>query len=96
MLGYLRILWSYGRSNASKTPEESCLFLANQHLKCRVVKQLELYMCARIPIPLSLDKLHCIIIFMPCIHASHDHANSFAIVVRVASVVCCSDFLLTG
>jgi hypothetical protein len=39
-------------------------------------------MCAGIPIPLNLDKLHCIIFAMPCI-PSHDHADSFAIVVSV-------------
>jgi hypothetical protein len=46
-------------------------------------------MCVGIRIPLNLDKLHCIIIAMTCIHASHDHADSFAVVVSVASVVCC-------
>jgi hypothetical protein len=40
-------------------------------------------MCARISIPLNLDKLHCIIIAMSCIHASHDHADSFIVVVSV-------------
>jgi hypothetical protein len=39
--------------------------------------------CVGILIPLNFDKLHCIIIAMPCIHASHDHADSFAIVVSV-------------
>jgi hypothetical protein len=34
------------------------------------------------PIPLNLDKLHCIIIAMPCM-PSHDHANSFSVVVSV-------------
>jgi hypothetical protein len=63
-----------------------CLCHANQHLKYRVVKQLEPYMCIGISIPLNLDKLHCIIIDMPCMH-SHDHADSFSIVVSVASVV---------
>jgi hypothetical protein len=52
--------------------------------------------CVGIPIPLNLDKLHCIIIAMSCIHASHDHADSFAVVVSVASVVCCSILLLLG
>jgi hypothetical protein len=47
-------------------------------------------------IPLNLDKLHCIIFAMSCIHASHDHADSFAVVVSVASVVCCSVLLLLG
>jgi hypothetical protein len=49
-----------------------------------------------ISIPLNLDKLHCIIIAMSCIHTSHDHADSFVVVVSVASVVCCSDLLLLG
>jgi undecaprenyl pyrophosphate phosphatase UppP len=40
----------------------------------------------RNPIPLNLDKLHCIIIAMSCMH-SHDHADSFYVVVSVASVV---------
>jgi hypothetical protein len=53
-------------------------------------------MCVGIPILLNLDMLHCIIIAMSCIHASHGHADSFAVVVSVASVVCCSDLLLTG
>jgi hypothetical protein len=39
--------------------------------------------CVGIPIPLNLDKLHCIIIAMSCIHASHDHADYFAVVVSV-------------
>jgi hypothetical protein len=72
-----------------------CLCHANQHLNCHVVKQLEPYMCDGIPIPLNLHKLHCIIIAMPCMH-SYDHADSFAVVVSVASVVCCSVFLLLG
>jgi hypothetical protein len=40
-------------------------------------------MCAGISILLNLDKLHCIIIAMSCIHASHDHADSFTVVVSV-------------
>jgi hypothetical protein len=71
------------------------VFHANQHLNCRVVKQLEPYMCTGIPIPLNLDKLHCIIIAMSCMH-SHAHADSFAVVVSIASVICCSDLLLLG
>jgi hypothetical protein len=39
--------------------------------------------CVGISIPLNLDKLHCIIIAMSCIHASYDHADSFAVVVSV-------------
>jgi hypothetical protein len=54
----------------------------NQHLNCRVVNQLELYACVRILIPFNLDKLHCIIIAIPCMH-SNDHADSFALVVSV-------------
>jgi hypothetical protein len=42
---------------------------------------------------LILHKLHCIIIVMPCMLA-YDHADSFAIVVSIASVVYCSDLLL--
>jgi hypothetical protein len=38
--------------------------------------------CVGIPIPFNLDKLHCIIIAMPCMH-SNDHADSFALVVSV-------------
>jgi hypothetical protein len=38
--------------------------------------------CIGIPIPLNLDKLHCIIIDMSCMH-SHDHADSFSVVVSV-------------
>jgi hypothetical protein len=52
-------------------------------------------MCAGIPIPLNLDKLHRIIIAMSCM-PSHDHADSFSVVVSVASVVCCSALLLLG
>jgi hypothetical protein len=52
-------------------------------------------MCVGILIPLNLDKLHCIIIAMSCM-PSHDHADSFAVVVSVASVVCYSDLLLLG
>jgi hypothetical protein len=52
-------------------------------------------MCVGIPIPLNLHKLHCIIVAMSCM-PSHDHADSFAIVVSVASVVCCSALLLLG
>jgi hypothetical protein len=63
---------------------------------CRVVKSLEPYVCVRIPIPLNLVRLHCIIITMSCMHASHAHADSFTVVVSVASVVCCSDLLLRG
>jgi hypothetical protein len=73
-----------------------CLCHVNQHLNCRIVKQLEPYMCVEIPIPLNFDKLHCIIITMPCIPASHDHADSFAVIVSVASVVCCSTLILLG
>jgi hypothetical protein len=47
-----------------------------------LVKQFEPYMCVGIPIPLNLNKLHCIIIAMPCMH-SHDHADSFAVIVSV-------------
>jgi hypothetical protein len=52
-------------------------------------------MCVGIPIPLNLDKLHCTIIAMSCMH-SHEHVVSFSVVVNVASVVCCSDLLLLG
>jgi hypothetical protein len=52
-------------------------------------------MCVGIPIPFKFDKLHCIIIAMSCMFA-YDHAESFAVVVSVASVVCCSDLLLSG
>jgi hypothetical protein len=52
-------------------------------------------MCVGIPIPLNLYKLHCIIIAKSCM-LSHDHADSFTVVVSVASVVCCSDLLLPG
>jgi hypothetical protein len=52
-------------------------------------------MCVGIPIPLNLDKMHCIIIAMSCMLA-YDHADSFAVVVSVAFVVCCSDLLLPG
>jgi hypothetical protein len=51
-------------------------------------------MCVGILIPLNLAKLHYIIIAMSCIHASHDHADSFLVVVSFASVVCCSVLLL--
>jgi hypothetical protein len=40
-------------------------------------------MCVGIPILLNLDTLHCIVIAMSCIHASHDHADSFTVVVSV-------------
>jgi hypothetical protein len=40
-------------------------------------------MCVGILIPLNLDKLHCILIAMSCIHDSHDHVDSFAVVVSV-------------
>jgi hypothetical protein len=40
-------------------------------------------MCVGILIPLNLDKLHCILIAMSCIHDSHDHADSFTVVVSV-------------
>jgi hypothetical protein len=53
-------------------------------------------MCDGIPIPLNLDKLHCIIIAMTCIHASHVHADSFSVVVSVAFIACCSNLLLPG
>jgi hypothetical protein len=52
--------------------------------------------CVGILIPLNLDKLHCIIIAMSCIHASHDHADSFTVVVSVAYVVYYSVLLLLG
>jgi hypothetical protein len=52
-----------------------CLCHANKQLNFRVVKQLQPNMCVGVPIPLNLDKLHCIIIAMLCMH-SHDHANS--------------------
>jgi hypothetical protein len=51
--------------------------------------------CVGIPIPFNLDKVHCIIIAMSCMH-THDHADSFTVVVSVASIVCCSDLLLLG
>jgi hypothetical protein len=51
-----------------------------------------MYVC-RNPIPLNLNKLHCIIIAMSCMLA-YDHADYFIVVVSVASVVCCSDLLL--
>jgi hypothetical protein len=44
---------------------------------------------------LILSKLHCIIIAMSCMLA-YDHADSFAVVVSVAFIVCCSDLLLPG
>jgi hypothetical protein len=53
-------------------------------------------MCVGIPVPLKFDKLHCIILAMPCMHASQDHADSFSVVVSVVSVVCYSDLLLLG
>jgi hypothetical protein len=60
-----------------------CLFHANQHLNCCVVKQLESYMCVSgFQFRLILHKLHCIIIAMTCMH-SHDHADSFVIVVSL-------------
>jgi hypothetical protein len=74
----------------------SCRCHANKNLNFHVVKQLELYVCVGIPIPLNLNKLHCIIIAISCMHASHDHANSFAVVVNVAYIACCSDLLLLG
>jgi hypothetical protein len=49
--------------------------------------------CVGIPILLNLDKLHCIIIAMSCMLA-YDHADSFTVVVSVASVVCYSNLLL--
>jgi hypothetical protein len=52
--------------------------------------------CVGIPVPLNFGKLHCTIIAMSCIHDSHDHADSFIVVVSVASVVCCSILLLLG
>jgi hypothetical protein len=70
-----------------------CLCYLNQYLKCRVVKQLEPYVCVGISIPLNFDKLHCILIAMSCI-PSHAHADSFSVVVSIASVVCCSVLLL--
>jgi hypothetical protein len=74
-----------------------CLCHANQHLNCHVVKQLESYMCVLgFRFRLILNKLHCIIIVMTCMHASHDHADSFIVVVSFASVVCCSNLLLLG
>jgi hypothetical protein len=39
-------------------------------------------MCVGISIPLNLGKLHYIIIAMSCMH-SHEHADSFAVVVSV-------------
>jgi hypothetical protein len=60
-----------------------CLFHANQHLNLSCSKiTWTIYVC-RNPIPLNFDKLHCTIMAMSCIHASHDHADSFAIVVSV-------------
>jgi hypothetical protein len=41
--------------------------------------------CVGIAIPLNLDKLHCIIIAISCV-PSHDHADSFAVVVSVHSL----------
>jgi hypothetical protein len=52
-------------------------------------------MCVGIPILLKFDKLHCIIIAMSCMLA-YDHVDSFAIVVSVASIICCSTLLLPG
>jgi hypothetical protein len=73
-----------------------CLYHANKHLNCCVVEQLEPYMCVLgFQFRLILNKLHCIIIAMSCIFA-YDHDDSFAVVVSVASVVCCSNLLLTG
>jgi hypothetical protein len=46
-------------------------------------------MCIGILIPLNLAKLHCIIIAISCIHASHDHADSF-----YRSGKCCIRYLL--
>jgi hypothetical protein len=42
--------------------------------------------CVGIPVPLNFDKLHCIILVMSCMLA-HYHADSFAVVVSVASIV---------
>jgi hypothetical protein len=53
-------------------------------------------MCVGIPIPLNMNRLHCIIIAMSCIHTLHDHADYFVVIVKVASVDCCSDLLLPG
>jgi hypothetical protein len=73
----------------------SCLCHANQLLNCRVVKQLEPYMCVLgFRFHLKLDKLHCIIIAMSCMH-SHEHADSLAVVVSVVPVVCCRNLLLS-
>jgi hypothetical protein len=52
-------------------------------------------MCVGILILLSLDKLHYILIAMSCM-PSHAHADSFTVVVSVASVVCCSVLILLG
>jgi hypothetical protein len=52
-------------------------------------------MCVGILIPLNLHKLHYIIIAKSCM-PSHDHADSFTVVVSVTSVVCCRDLLLPG
>jgi hypothetical protein len=52
-------------------------------------------MCVGILFRLNLDKLHCIILAMSCTLA-RDHADSFTVVVSIASVVCCSDLLLPG
>ena len=46
-------------------------------------------MCAGIPIPLKLDKLHRIIFAMSCMIA-FDHADFFAVVVRFAFAMCSS------
>jgi hypothetical protein len=70
---------------------------ANQQLICGVEKQLEPNnLCVGIPIPLKLYKLHRRIMYaMPCI-SYLDHADSFAVVVNCASVVCSSASLLHG
>jgi hypothetical protein len=46
--------------------------------------------------PYSGEISYSLIMFdMPCI-SYHDHADSFAVVIRCASVGCCSDLLLPG
>jgi hypothetical protein len=66
------------------------LFHANKQIKLLCSKTTwTIFVCVGILILLNLDKLHCIIIVMSCIHASHDHAESFAVVVSIASVACC-------
>jgi hypothetical protein len=56
---------------------------ANKHLNCRIVNNFNLICVCRNSILLNLYKLHCIIIAMSYIHASHDHADSFAVVVSM-------------